>query len=79
MLLCLQRFRGMSNKQHKLLTEKVRENALLCIDPGLNDGPEIHPCLHRTCEKASVIDNVRNSTPPSFDRRGDPSHFSQNK
>lgn len=79
MLLCLQRFRGVSNKQHKLLTEKVRENALLCIDPGLNDGPEIHPCLHRTCEKASVIDNVRNSTPPSFDRRGDPSHFSQNK
>ncbi len=79
MLLCLRRFREMSNKRCKLLTEKVRENALLCIDPGLNNGPEIHRCLHRTCEKASVIDNVRNSTPPTFDRGGDPSHFSQNK
>jgi hypothetical protein len=79
MLLCLQRFHEMSNKRHKLLTEKVRENAFLCIDPGLNNGPEIHSCLHRTCEKASVTDNVGNPTPPSFNRGGDPSHFSQNK
>ena len=79
MLPCLQRFREMSNKRHKLLTEEVREEALLCIDPCLNNGPEIHPCLRGACEKASVIDNVGNSTTPSFDRRGDPSHFSQNK
>ena len=79
MLLCLQRFHEMSNKRHKLLTEKVRENTFLCIDPGLYNGPEIHSCLHRTCEKASVTDNVGNPAPPSFNRGGDPSHFSQNK
>src|SRR5260370_34207281 len=74
-----ERCRTSQTSNIKLLTEKVHENSLICIDPGLNNGPKIHRCLHRTCKKASVIDNVRNHPPPCLDCGGYKSHFSQSE